>query len=253
MTTLITGASSGIGGEFARRFGAQGHDLALVARSTDKLNTLADELRSSYKVNVTVITLDLAAPEGAARLYKECEQNDIEVDVLVNNAGFGTIGDVADADQARLADEIQLNCSALVGSTALFLPAMKAQGRGMIINVGSTAGFQPVPHMAVYAATKAFVLSFTEALWAELKGTGIRVLTVCPGPTDTPFFENAGDAEVMGRRRTTTQLLDNVMRALKSDKPTVVDGFGNAFVARVLTRLMPRRIVVGIAGRVVGH
>ena len=194
MVTLITGASTGIGAEFARQFAARGHDLVVVARSADKLNDLAAQLRAAHGVDVTVLAMDLSLPTAAGELWQRTNRLGLEIAVLVNNAGFGTHGDVADADPQRLEEAIELNCRTLVGATARYLPQMRARGAGTIINVASTAAFQPLPKMAVYGASKAFVLSFTEALWAEERKHGVRVLAVCPGLTDTPFFE-------AGRRR----------------------------------------------------
>ena len=243
MATLITGASSGIGAEFARQFAARRHDLVLVARREPALAALADELRSAQ---------DLSTPDSAAELHSRTADLGIEIEVLVNNAGFGTHGDVVDSDPQRLADEIQLNCGTLVGLTARYLPSMRGRRTGTIINIASTASFQPVPHMAVYAATKAFVLSFSEALWAEEKRHGIRVLAVCPGATATEFFDVAGESAVVGLKRSSTQVVDNTMRALAGSKPSFVDGFANAIAARVLPRFVPRRLVVAVAGRLVG-
>ena len=189
MVTLITGASTGIGAEFARQFAALGHDLVVVARSADRLEELAAALRAAYGVNVTVIGMDLSRPDAAEQLWQRTTGLGLEVDVLVNNAGVGTHADVADADTRRLEEEVELNCRTLVGTTARYLPAMRARGAGAVVNVASTAAFQPLPKMAVYSASKAFVLSFTEALWAEERGHGVRVLAVCPGLTDklTPW------------------------------------------------------------------
>ena len=180
--------------------------------------------------------------------------------MLVNNAGFGTHGDVADADAQRLEDAIELNCRTMVGTTARYLPQMRARGAGTVINVASTAAFQPLPKMAVYGATKAFVLSFTEAVWAEERKHGVRVLAVCPGMTDTAFFELAGDAAVrgaarsaaLGLTRTPQQVVDATMRALSGRKPSFVDGVANAFVARLLTRVLPGRAAIAVSGRLVG-
>ena len=252
MATLITGASSGIGAEFARQFAARRHDLVLVARREPALAALADELRSAHGVHVTVIAQDLSTPDSAAELHSRTADLGIEIEVLVNNAGFGTHVDVVDSDPQRLADEIQLNCGTLVGLTARYLPSMRGRRTGTIINIASTASFQPVPHMAVYAATKAFVLSFSEALWAEEKRHGIRVLAVCPGATATEFFDVAGESAVVGLKRSSTQVVDNTMRALAGSKPSFVDGFANAIAARVLPRFVPRRLVVAVAGRLVG-
>ena len=253
MTTLITGASSGIGEEFARRYAAEKHDLVLVARSEDKLHNLAEDLKNQYDIKITVIPMDLSDPEAAQHLWEETNRLGLEVDVLVNNAGFGTFGNVADDDPDRLEQEVRLNCLTLTGLTSRYLPAMRERASGTIINVASTAAFQPIPRMAVYAATKAFVLSFTEALWAETRKEGIRVLAVCPGSTETAFFETANLPESVsfGKMRSTRQLLDNTMRALKTSKPkpSLVDGLGNAIVARFVTRVVPKRAILAAIGR----
>ncbi len=253
MATLITGASVGIGAEFARQFAARRHDLILVARREQALTSLAQQLRERHGVGVTVLALDLSQPDSAVQLHSRTRDLGIDVDVLVNNAGFGTHGDLVDADLQRLTDEITLNCTTLVGLTARYLPAMRAKRHGTIINIASTAAFQPVPHMAVYGATKAFVLSFTEALWAEEKGHGIRVLAVCPGATATEFFDVAGESAAVGIKRSAKQVVDHTMRELNSGKPSFVDGTANAVTARVLTRLVPRRLIIDITGRVMGR
>ena len=250
MATLITGASSGIGEEFAHRYAAQKHDLVLVARTESKLQALAEKLRAEHGITVTVIPCDLTAPDAAERLWEETNRAELEIDVLVNNAGFGTSGDVADESPKRLEQEVRLNCLTLTGLTARYLPAMRERKNGTIINIASTAAFQPLPHMAVYGATKAFVLSFTEALWSETRKDGIRVLAVCPGSTDTPFFEHSGEGVVVGKLRSTRQLLDNTMRALKTNKPSFVDGLGNAIVARFAVRVMPKRIILAATERI---
>ncbi len=252
MATLITGASAGLGAEYARAFAARGHDLVLVARRQEALETLATDLRAAHGVTVTVLARDLATAAAGAELVAATESAGITVDVLVNNAGFGTHGDLVDADPQRLADEIQLNCATLVDLTVRYLPGMRSRGRGTIINIASTAGFQPVPHMAVYGATKAFVLSFSEALWAEEKPHGIRVLAVCPGATDTEFFDIAGESAALGRKRTARQVVDRTMRELDSGKPSFVDGLANAVTAHLLTRLVPRRLLITVTGRLMG-
>jgi short-subunit dehydrogenase len=257
VVTLITGASTGIGAEFARRFAALGHDLVVVARSADRLDDLATQLRAAHRVNVTVIAMDLSLPAAAAELWERTNALGLSIDVLVNNAGVGTHSDVAAADPKRLEDEVALNCRTLVGTTARYLPQMRANGRGTIINIASTAAFQPLPKMAVYGASKAFVLSFTEALWEEERRHGIRVLAVCPGLTDTPFFELAGEAAAGAASgsaaraftRTPQQVVEHTMRALSSGKPSFVDGIANAFVARVVTRGLPKRMVIALSGR----
>lgn len=253
VATLITGASAGIGAEFARQFAASGHDLILVARREQALAALAQDLRDRHRVTVTVIAQDLSRPDAADELYSRTSDLGLQVEVLVNNAGFGTHGDLVDADPARLADEITLNCTTLVGLTVRYLPAMRARGRGTILNIASTAAFQPVPHMAVYGATKAFVLSFTEALWAEGKPHGVRVLAVCPGATATEFFDVAGNSAAVGIKRSAKQVVEHTMRELDGGKSSFVDGTANAFTARILTRLLPRRVIIGITDRVMGR
>ncbi|GAA4676339.1 SDR family NAD(P)-dependent oxidoreductase [Frondihabitans cladoniiphilus] len=250
-TTLITGASSGIGAEFAARLAARKHDLVLVARSRDKLAALAARLRQSHGVVVEVIALDLASPTAAAELHAETDRRGLQIDWLINNAGFGIHGVFGETDLARLASQVQLNCGTLVDLTGAYLPAMRRRGSGAVINVASTASFQPIPRMAVYGATKAFVLSFTEALWGENRTTGVRVLAVCPGATETGFFEVAGEAAAAGAKRSPAQVVTTALTALDRNRPSVVDGFGNAFVSRLLTRLVPKRALIGIAGRAV--
>ena len=260
MVTMITGASTGIGAEFARQFAALGHDLVVVARNKDRLDHLAAQLRRAHGTDVTVIAMDLSLPTAAADLWERTNAMGLEIDVLVNNAGFGTHGAVAEVDPARLEDAVELNCRTLVGTTARYLPQMRARGGGAIINIASTGAFQPLPLMAVYGASKAFVLSFTEALWAEERKHGIRVLAVCPGLTDTPFFELAGEAAAGAASgsaaraftRTPEQVVEHTMQELAGGKPSFVDGLGNAFVARVVNRALPRRLAIAVSGRLLG-
>ena len=259
MVTLITGASTGIGAEFARQFAARGDDLVLVARSADKLEALAAQLRAAHGVGVSVIAMDLSDPNAAGELWAQTNRLGAEITVLVNNAGAGTHGDVADADPQRLEREVELNCRTLVGTTARYLPQMRARGAGTIINVASTAAFLALPKMAVYGASKAFVMSFTEALWFEERKHGVRVLAVCPGMTDTQFFEAAGEAAVIAATRsdtlhwtrTPTRGVDNTMRALSGRKPSFVDGAVNAVVWRGLTRFVPTRLMLAVSGYLV--
>jgi short-subunit dehydrogenase len=178
-TTLITGASGGIGEEFARRLAGRGDDLLLVARSGEKLLALCDELGRAHGVRCQHVALDLTQGGARRRLFAEARSRGLEVATLVNNAGFGSMGDFASLDPARELNMIELNVAALVELTHLFLAPMRERGGGAIINVASTAAFQPVPYMATYAATKAFVLSFSEALWEENRARGIKVLALC--------------------------------------------------------------------------
>jgi short-subunit dehydrogenase len=190
-TALITGASGGIGLELARRFAAGGYDLVLVARSAGKLEELAGELRK-HGGAVRVLAKDLARPESPEEVFQELEAAGIAVDVLVNNAGFATYGPFVEIDLGRELEELQLNVVTLTHLTKKLLPGMLARRRGGVLNLASTAGFQPGPLMAVYYATKAYVISFSEALAEELSGTGVAVSVLCPGPTATGFQQRAG-------------------------------------------------------------
>ncbi len=188
-TALVTGASSGIGEQFARQLAARGHDLVLVARRVDRLEHLAGELPTEAHA----VACDLA--NDAASLANRVEELGVNVDLLVNNAGFGTSGPFVENDPAREAEEVRLNCEAIVTLCHAFLPAMVDRGRGGIINVASSAGMQPIPYETVYAATKAFALNFTDALHTELRGSGVRVMSVNPGPVPTEWQQVAGYPE----------------------------------------------------------
>lgn len=187
-TTLITGASSGIGEAFARQLASQGHDLVLVARSEKALHELCDELMLREKVSAHYVVLDLTESGADAKLFADTERHGIEIDWLINNAGFGSAGDFSSLPLDKELEMIDLNIRALVAITHRYLQRMRELGRGTIINVSSTASFQPIPFMATYAATKAFVTSFTEALLEENKPFGIRIMAFCPGSTKTNFF-----------------------------------------------------------------
>ncbi|HLN57107.1 MAG TPA: SDR family oxidoreductase, partial [Thermoanaerobaculia bacterium] len=189
---LVTGASSGIGKELARLIAADGYDLVLVARRQERLEELARELSVAHGVSARVIAADLADPDSPKRIVEELEAERIAVDVLVNNAGFGIYGRLWNSDITRQLEIIQVNVVALTDLTGRLLPGMVSRKRGRIVNVASTAAFQPGPYQAVYYATKAYVLSFSEAIAEELKGTGVTVTALCPGPTTTEFQEAAG-------------------------------------------------------------
>jgi len=189
---LITGASTGIGAGLARVFARKGHDLVLVARSHDRLDELARELRDAHGVTARVLPIDLSIPGAAGALRERVARESVEVDVLVNDAGFGMRGPFVELDPARQLEMIQVNLVALTELTRLFVPDMVRRGAGRILNVASTAAFQPGPLMAVYCATKAYVLSFSEALAEELRGSGVTVTCVAPGATETGFGEIAG-------------------------------------------------------------
>ncbi|HEX6144601.1 MAG TPA: SDR family oxidoreductase [Geminicoccaceae bacterium] len=201
-TVLVTGASAGIGAELARCFARDGAGLVLVARRADRLRALADELRTRHRTEVTVLPADLAEQGAGQRIAADLAERGIGIDVLVNNAGFGGRGRLVELDPARQLDMVQVNVAALVDLSLRLLPAMVARGRGGILNVGSQAGFLPGPRMAVYYATKAFVLSFTEALAEELRGTGVTATVLAPGPVATEFADIAGmnDSKVLRLR-----------------------------------------------------
>src|ERR1700726_2477875 len=200
--TLITGASSGIGEAFARVLAARGDDLVLVARSAGKLEALAAELTARHNVRVDVVPADLSHSDASDGIVAELTARGIAIGTLVNNAGFGTYGEFAVLDAAHERDEVFVNVVAPVVLTRALLPAMIERGRGAIVNVGSTASFQPVPYMATYGATKAFVLSFSEAVAEEVRPHGIRVVALCPGQTETAFFDGMNEARSPGPART---------------------------------------------------
>jgi len=254
-TALVTGASSGLGAEFARQLAARGADLVLVARRADRLDELAAELRSGHGIQTTVIAADLAVARPGAALAAGLQQKGIVVDTLVANAGFGTFGPFDQEDGDRVADEIALNVSGLVDLVHTFYPGMKERGRGALVTIASTAAYQPVPNMAVYGATKAFVLSFTEALWYEARHSGLRVLAVSPGATATEFFDIAGNGEQFGLRRVpVSDVVSQAMRILNRRRGpgSFVSGAGNSVAAFAAARIAPRRIATAGAGRLAG-
>lgn len=248
-TTLITGASSGIGAAFARKLAARGRNVLLVARSEDKLIALCNELGRLTSIRAQYIALDLQQPDAAAQLFEETKNRELEIDTLINNAGFGSMGDFARLDLNRELDIIQLNIRALVDLTHRFLQPMRDRKRGTIVNVASTAGFQAVPYMATYAATKAFVLSFSEALWEENRSHGVHVMALCPGVTETNFFQASGmDHPPLRISQTPEDVVDTALRALNRKKPAVISGWTNFFTVEA-ERLFPRSLVTKVAGK----
>ena len=247
---LITGASGGIGEVFARKLAARGENVVLVARSEEKLAALADELRAAHDIEAQYVALDLSEKEAPARLFEETERRALEVRTLVNNAGFGSVGEFADLGLANELKMIDLNVRALTELTHRYLGPMRERREGTIINVASTASFQPVPFMATYAATKAFVLSFSEALWEENRGHGVKVLALCPGSTATRFFEVAGSKEPPPTVvQTPEEVVETGLRALERGRSFVVSGWGN-FLLVEAGRFAPRSVVTRIAGRI---
>lgn len=250
-TALVTGASSGLGAEFARRLAARGADLVLVARRADRLEALGGELSAAHGVTCTVIPLDLTKPDAVPILVASLADRGITLSTLVNNAGFGNHGPFSGLDPVAIQAEVALNVGAVVALTRTFLPELLAAGSGALVNVASTAAFQPMPRMAVYGATKAFVLSFTEALWYEAKGSGLTVLALCPGPADTEFIEIADSADaIFGRLEPAADVVATALRALdrRTPPPSVISGTMNAIQAR-LVGFAPRRLVLDLVGR----
>lgn len=248
-TALITGASFGIGLELARIFAREGHDLVLVARSADKLRQLASELERSHSTRSLILATDLTEPGAAAYVLDQTTRAQIVVNILVNNAGFGQYGFFAENDLEECLRQIQLNVTTLTHLSRLYLPEMIGRKEGRILNVASTAAFQPGPLMAVYFATKAYVLHLSEALANELQGTGVTVTCLCPGATATEFHRRANATEMrllkMGSMDAKTVAEDGY-RALMAGKPVAISGFKNWLVAQSV-RFSPRRLVTAVA------
>jgi uncharacterized protein len=249
-TALVTGASAGLGTHFARLFAQDGHDLVLVARRRDKLDQVATELSEVYGTRATVIAADLTDPKAMLRLHEEVVRAGIEVEFLVNNAGFGTSGAFAELELARELDLIELNVKALTHLTGLLLPAMLARRSGRILNIGSLAGFLPGPFMATYYASKAYVLNFTEALSYELRGTGVTATVLCPGATATEFAQVAGtqNAALFRSSADAASVARYGYRAMMKGKTIAIPGLRNKLSQESL-RLSPRLVLRGLAGR----
>lgn len=250
---LVTGASIGIGREIARLLAQEGHDLVLVARSEDKLQALAAELKQQYGAAGTVIGADLGRAGSAQALHDAVTAKGIAVDVLVNNAGFGLKGRFVKLSLAEQQEMLQLNVTTLTELSWLFGRGMAARGRGRILNVGSVASFQPGPEFTVYAATKAYVLSFSEALDAELRGQGVTVTALCPGAVLTNFHDRASnDSKLL---LSTAMQVEPVaragVRALLAGRPVVIPGLVN-WLAAFMVRLTPRRLVTAVSYALIG-
>ena len=252
-TALITGASSGIGAAMARVCASEGYGLALVARTEAALEALADDLRAMYGVLVTVVPQDLIQPGAAQAIFETLQRASITVDTLVNNAGYASYGPFAQADLRNELNEMQVNMVALTTLTRFFLPGMLERKRGGVLNVASTAAFQPGPGMAVYCASKAFVLSFSEALAYEVRDKGVHVTALCPGGTQSAFFDRA---QMQNSRFVRGRLMDAAMVArvgyegLLHGNPVVIPGKRNRLLAWS-TRLFPRNMVTRVSARIV--
>jgi short-subunit dehydrogenase len=243
-TALITGASSGIGLELARCFAGEGANLVLVARNLEALHRLAAELESKHQIKVRCLRADLSLPETPEQIFAEVAGLGVTVDVLVNNAGFGLQGEFLKLSLVRQVEMIRVNITALTHLTGLFLPGMIQRGRGGVLNVGSVAGFLPGPNLAVYYASKAFVLSFTEALAAETAGTGLRISVLCPGPTESNFgvVARGGKSRQFERRKMSAREVAQIgLRKFRAGQVVVVPGASNRALV-LLPRLLPRSL-----------
>lgn len=242
---LITGASSGIGAEFARQLAARGMHLVLTARREKLLADLAAELHQAHGTKTEIIVADLSNPDEPARLLAEIEKRGVTVELVVNNAGFGYVADIETTDVARVLQMIRLNISALTELTLKVLPAMLQRGHGGVINVSSVAGFQPVGYMGVYAATKAYVLHFSESIWAEARERGVTVTTLCPGTTRTAFFEVSGVPgwDARHHAQEVKPVVRQALKAFEKRRQYVIPGWRSYILAQ-LVRLGSRSTVV---------
>jgi hypothetical protein len=247
-TALITGASGGIGYELAKLFAHDRYNVVLIARSAEKLSQLADELQRQFGITAKAITLDLATPGAAKQLFDQLSGTPI--DVLVNNAAYGIFGEFAEQKPEDISGQIELNIAALSMLTRLFVPQMIERKSGKILNIASTAGFQAGPLMAVYYASKAYVISFSEAIANELKGSGVTVTCLCPGPTDTGFQGRAGVAnsrlfKQFGPMSAKAVARDGY-RAMMKGKTLTISGFKNRVLAET-TRVAPRKLATAVS------
>lgn len=251
-TALITGASGGIGYELAKLFARDHHNLVLVARNEAKLMQLADELQRQFGISAKAVALDLATPTAPQSLFEQLQRDGVKVNILVNNAGYGKLGEFAGIPLEESLGQIELNVTALTCLTKLFLGPMLERGSGKIMNVASTAGFQPGPRMAVYYASKAYVISFTEAVANEFADRGITVTCLCPGPTDTDFASRAGNDKSRLFKQLHPMDAKTVAlqgyRGLMSSKTLVIPGLRNWLLVEAL-RISPRKWVTAVSRR----
>lgn len=255
-TALITGASGGIGMEFAKLLAGKGYNLVLVARSEDKLLDLKNHLEREQKIKINVVALDLSVSDSAQELFEQLQKQQIRVDVLINNAGFGEYGKFTELAWKRQHEMIELNVTTLTHLTHLFVPQMLERKNGRVLNVASTAAFQAGPYMGIYFATKAFVLSFSEALATELEGTGVTVTSLCPGPTDSNFkvAANMGRSSLFNsplKIPSSQEVAEFGYRAMERGETVAVHGaINNLMVAS--TRFVPRSLLRKITVQIVG-
>jgi uncharacterized protein len=245
-TVLITGAANGIGYEFAQLFARDGYSLVLVDKNEEKLADVVTEFKDKYQVCVTPIIIDLSLPTSPLEIYSQMQQASIKIDVLVNNAGFGKLGFFTDTSLTSDLAMLQVNLVCLTHLTKLFLPDMVKRGAGKILNVSSTAAFQPGPLMAIYFATKSYILSFSEAIANELEGTGVSVTVLCPGPTHSAFHKITGMDEILTANG--TKMMDAATVAkigyhgLMTNKTVVIPGWKNKILAEIV-RFIPRSLI----------
>ena len=250
-TALITGASSGLGSDYARLFAADGHDVVLVARRKSKLDELGNQLADEHGINTHVIVADLSDPAAAQAIYDQVSAKQLQIEYLVNNAGFGTNGSFTELDIQRELAMIAVNITALTHLTHLFLPAMVERGHGRILNIGSAAGFQGGPYMATYYATKAFVNHFSEGLAHEVESAGITVTVSCPGATETEFSDISGNGTTRlfkAGAMTSTDVASHGYRAMMNGKRMAIPGIKNKLSLQAL-RISPRNTVLAITSR----
>ncbi|MBH8571606.1 SDR family oxidoreductase [Nostocaceae cyanobacterium CENA369] len=252
-TALITGASGGIGKAFAQELAARQTNLVLVSRSEEKLNQLAKQLQEQYKIQVDVIVKDLTEANAPAAVFDATKAKGLTIDLLINNAGFGDYGDFSQSDRERQIKIVQLNILALVDLTHRFISVMRQRRSGSIINVSSITAFQPMPYLSVYAASKAFIVSFSQALWAENRSYGVRVLVSCPGPIETNFFTEANFPSVLAgstsQMSTTEEVVRETLKALENWQPNVVIGDTTTQIRTILARIVPRKILLNMLAK----
>lgn len=243
MYTLITGASSGIGQAFAVEYAKKNKNLVLLARSKEKLKAIKAELEKKYQVKVEIVMYDLSVPNVAQHAYQRIQELGIMIETLINCAGFATSGKVSDVSYEQQHNEIMVNTVALFDLTKLFLDSMLKKNKGLIINVASTSAYHPIPTMAVYAASKAFVLSFTEALAMECQESQVRIFAISPGATDTNFFSSGGGVSY-GNLRTPQHVVKVTLDAIEKGKISKIDGLNNYVTSTILPRILPRKNMV---------
>lgn len=248
-TVLVTGASSGIGKAFAESLAEKGANLIIVARSGDKLKEQASELEKKYSVQVGVIVIDLSESGSAKKIFQQTQTAGLSVDVLINNAGFGKWGDFLEFDLETYSSMLSLNINSLVELCHLYLPEMVKKKDGGIINVGSTASFVPVPYAAVYSASKAFVLYFSEALYGEYNDKGVTVMTLCPGGTESNFATVANSEIKVPREayESPKDVVNTALPAFLNNESYVISGFKN-YMSEILPRFLPRKVVIQLVG-----